>query len=265
MGVFAFGGGFGSSPRQRRAAGGLVAPDVYSGKRSHSGMILNANNVEGDKIQSIVKVKAHRDVDEEGISARERFLRLGNRDADAGAKHGLQLHPSDAALNLEVDALVTVARAYCILAANLLPLWPKLSLDVPYVPVPAASCQPKTSHAWKMWSGIWRCSQRLLGKRSPQEPPPGRCSNRSKLDDKVLQSLGHRVIAFNCSDGSVLFICVRCKCHSTGSRVEGLGERCEGKPSRRAGTGWNYLCRGQHPHEKRRPVTVSIDDVLELF
>eukprot|EP00959_Pyramimonas_sp_CCMP1952_P022351 470525-Pyramimonas_sp.AAC.1 len=29
------------------------------------------------------------------------------------------------------------------------------------------------------------------------------------------------------ADGSVLFICVRCKCHSAGSRVKGLGERCE--------------------------------------
>eukprot|EP00959_Pyramimonas_sp_CCMP1952_P019842 419097-Pyramimonas_sp.AAC.1 len=75
-------------------------------------MTLNANNVEGDLIESIVKVKAHRGVDEEGISARERFLRLGNRDADAGANHGLQLHPTDATSNLEVDALARVARAY---------------------------------------------------------------------------------------------------------------------------------------------------------
>eukprot|EP00959_Pyramimonas_sp_CCMP1952_P289432 6053876-Pyramimonas_sp.AAC.1 len=39
---------------------------------------------------------------------------------------------------------------------------------------------------------------------------------------------------------------------------KGFGERCEGKPSRRAGTGWNYVCRALHPHEKRRPVTASV-------
>eukprot|EP00959_Pyramimonas_sp_CCMP1952_P233184 4873038-Pyramimonas_sp.AAC.1 len=100
-------------------------------------MVFNANNVEGGIIESIVKVKAHRDVDEEGISARK----------DAGAKHGLQLHPAGAASNPEVYALVTVARACFILAANLLPLWLKLSLDVPYVPVPVAPSQAKISRA----------------------------------------------------------------------------------------------------------------------
>ena len=134
----------------------LPLPERYSGKRSYSGMIMHANHVEGNLITSIVKVKAHRDVEEAGISAHEKILRIGNRDADAGAKHGLLLHPSDNDANAEVDALVKVARAYCVLAANLLPLWPKLSLDVPYEPVPAEPRPPKPSHAWKSWSGIWR-------------------------------------------------------------------------------------------------------------
>ena len=189
----------------------------------------------------------------------------GNNDADIGAKHGLQLHPTDPANMLEVDALVKVSRAYCILAANLLPLWPKLSLDVPCVPTPAPPRPPRLSHAWTKWSGIWRCAQCLLGKRSPQEPPPGVCSNRSKLDDNVIQRIGHSVIAFPCSDGSVLFICLRCKYHSSGGMIKGLGEMCEGKPSRHAGTGWRLLCRGMHPHPRRSHVTVSIDNVLELF
>ena len=184
----------------------LPLPERYSGKRSYSGMSMQANTFESSKVEAIIKVKAHLDVEEQGISARERFLRRGNNDADAGAKHGLQLHPSDPARMLEVDALVTVARAYCILAANLLPLWPKLSLDVPCVPTPAPPRPPRLSHAWRRFSGTWRCAQCLLGKRTPQEPPPGVCSNRSKLDDNVLQRLGHRVIAFPCSDGSVLFI-----------------------------------------------------------
>eukprot|EP00959_Pyramimonas_sp_CCMP1952_P268512 5614402-Pyramimonas_sp.AAC.1 len=73
----------------------LPLPERYSRRRSYSGMIRQANNFEGRFVEDIVKVKAHLDVNEEGITDRAIFLRMGNADADASAKHALQLHPSD--------------------------------------------------------------------------------------------------------------------------------------------------------------------------
>eukprot|EP00959_Pyramimonas_sp_CCMP1952_P335956 7034578-Pyramimonas_sp.AAC.1 len=170
-------------------------------------------------IESIVKVKAHRDADEEGTSARERRLRSSNRDADAGAKHGLQLHPTDAASELDVDALVTVARAYCILAANVVPPWPKLPLDVP---ICACACRPKPGQDLaRLEKVVWylEVPPVLAWQKVTARAPPGRCSNSFKFGDNVPLKLRHRVIGFHCSDGSMLFIGVRkMKCHSTGRR-----------------------------------------------
>ena len=58
----------------------LPLPERSSGKRSYSGMVMHANNIEGDLAESVIKVKAHRDVDELGISERDRFLRMRTRE-----------------------------------------------------------------------------------------------------------------------------------------------------------------------------------------
>eukprot|EP00959_Pyramimonas_sp_CCMP1952_P414751 8689667-Pyramimonas_sp.AAC.1 len=88
---------------------GLPETERYSGKRTYSGMILQASSCEGQLVEDIVKVKAHLSLEEEGLSARERLLRKRDSDADIGAKHGLLLHPSAPEEMEEVTRLVDAA------------------------------------------------------------------------------------------------------------------------------------------------------------
>ena len=115
-------------------------------------------------------MKVRTDVDEPGISDRERLLRRGRADADVGAKHAIHLH-SGALSGLEsVDEIVNVARAWGVLVANMLPLWPKLSRGIQWLPKPPPPKVQRPPHHWPEWSGIWRWSHCLVGKRSIAEP-----------------------------------------------------------------------------------------------
>eukprot|EP00959_Pyramimonas_sp_CCMP1952_P321742 6732535-Pyramimonas_sp.AAC.1 len=60
----------------------LGAADGISAKRQYAGQIIQARHYCGPNLISLTKVEAHKDVDEEGLSARERFLRRGNFYAD---------------------------------------------------------------------------------------------------------------------------------------------------------------------------------------
>eukprot|EP00959_Pyramimonas_sp_CCMP1952_P146070 3058583-Pyramimonas_sp.AAC.1 len=57
-------------------AGGITA------ERQHAGQIIQARHYFGPNLISLATVEAHKDVDEEGLSAHERFLRRGNFYAD---------------------------------------------------------------------------------------------------------------------------------------------------------------------------------------
>eukprot|EP00959_Pyramimonas_sp_CCMP1952_P395577 8288661-Pyramimonas_sp.AAC.1 len=59
----------------------------------------------------------------------------------------------------------------------------------------------------------------------------------------------------SCSDGSHLFVCVKCRYRSTGARVDGLGKLCNDRPPRHAEYSWRGLCRGIHPNPRKRDVT----------
>ena len=52
----------------------LPLPDRLSGKRVYSGIIMEANAREGSKIGDVIKVKAHQDLEEAGLSDQEIFL-----------------------------------------------------------------------------------------------------------------------------------------------------------------------------------------------
>ena len=92
------------------------------------------------------------------------------------------------------------------------------------------------------------------------------CPGRSKLDEGILVGLEHRVLAFPCSDGSHLFMCMRCKQYSTGASVRGLGKLCPGKASRDGGYAWNDLCtKGRHPNRLWREIIVDTNVVSALF
>eukprot|EP00959_Pyramimonas_sp_CCMP1952_P153415 3209260-Pyramimonas_sp.AAC.1 len=72
----------------------LREADAISGKRQYAGLVNQARQHFGSNVSSFVKAAAHRDLDEEGLSARERFLRVGNHYADVAAKEAVLLHPS---------------------------------------------------------------------------------------------------------------------------------------------------------------------------
>ena len=150
-------------------------------------------------------------------------------------------------------------------SCNVLPKWPKLSLDAEHAPVDGPARAPRTPHSWRSLSGLWRYYQCSLGKRSEEEVSPSGCSARPKLDDTVLKALRRKVNAFHCSDGSVLFICLRCKYHCTGGRIKGVCEKCNGSPAVTAGQSWKNLCAWMRPNPLRSHVSVAVGDVLELL
>merc|ERR1712194_908755 len=92
-----------------------------------------------------------------------------------------------------------------------------------------------------------------------ERPAPGKCAVFSQLHAARQDQLEHHTILFDCSDGSVLFICTRCKCHSSGASVRGLGKRCSPPPSRAARYGWEALCTGWHPHYSKQKLGVTVD------
>ena len=107
----------------------------------------------------------------------------------------------------------------------------------------------------------------LRGSRGDLKPLPGVCRQDSKLHAAQQDALGHRTVAFDCSDSSVLFICTKCKCHSSGASVRGLGGICKPSPSRAARYGWKALEKGNHPHysESKHGVTVDTGRLMQCF
>ncbi len=191
------------------------------GKRAYSGAFLQLY-AQGISPSTCTKVAAHKELDEAGIDAAERWRRLGNHHADAAAKHAVQLHPSCPDKLAAAEKLVTQARQTIRLAAHVLHVWPALDLsEVGRIPAPHAAAAATAGHRWEMWAGVWRCAVCLRGKRSQSRPLPGVCSQVSRLHASSQDALEHRTIAFDCSDGSVLFICTRCKAHSNGAPVRG--------------------------------------------
>ena len=196
------------------------------------------------------------------------FYRKCNNDADVAAKHAISLHPSDGKEMEAVERTITIAKTVCKLAAKVLLLWPRIDLtNAPRMPdAPPRMSHDKPAHDWVEWSGLWRCRVCLLGSRCADFPAPGVCPGCSKLDEGVLLGLGHKVLAFPCSDGSHLFVCMRCRFHSTGARIDGLGKLCNGSPSRHAEYAWRDLYnKGEHPNPRRKSVVVDVSAVTGLF
>ena len=188
---------------------GLPKGEHLSGQRAYAGAFLQCYTT-SPSLLPVEKVAAHLDLEDQGISSEERWRRQGNHWADVGAKHALELHPSLAPHTAEIDKVVRAARCTMRLAARLLPLWDPIDLTgVEFVRPPTEKFAP-AAHVRRPWAGAWRCEVCLRGTRALCLPPPGTCSGRSKLDEGRLAALGHRVLAFDCSDRSVLFICVSC-------------------------------------------------------
>ena len=74
--------------------------------------------------------------------------------------------------------------------------------------------------------------------------------------------------AFDCSDGSFVALCTRCKLYSSGGRVAGLSRRCpdlalplSDHQMRGRRYSWNFILAGRHP--KSQNVTLQFVDFLD--
>ena len=237
-----------------------------SPKRMYAGAFLQCHG-QCSGVAACTKVAAHLDRDAPDIPPDERWRRRGNHHADVGAKMAVLLHPRDDGLLQDADRLVAHARATLRLAANLLVHWPPLDLtDVEREPHVPSARPPRDGHVWQVWGGIWRCAHCLRGCRSILKPSPGSCPRDSLVHAAHQDSLGHRTVAFPTSDGAVLFICLKCKCHSSGGQIRGLAQKCL-KPSRAGRYGWDYVCKGLHPQYKQRKAGVHVltEDLIPCF
>ncbi|CAK0886142.1 unnamed protein product, partial [Prorocentrum cordatum] len=212
-------------------------------------------------VQAVIKVCAHQELDE-SLPAREYFLRLGNHHADRLTNLGREQHPL--ASPAEADAIwrqVSIARLVAKFAARLLPLWPRLDLqDAEWLAPELAFSgrQEGLAHNWVQLRQSWQCPVCLGGSRLAQLPAskcPGADGLRG-LKAEALSHLGHTIAAYDCSDGSFVAVCTRCKLYSTGGSVRGLRERCPAElvnlndhSMRGRRHCWNRIVKGLHPKE----------------
>jgi len=110
----------------------------------------------------VQKVKAHV-VESADLSDRDRFFKVGNDAADEAAKAGLAAHPQATdEQQFDLAKKIRVAKAVCLLAARLLPLWPRLDLSgVELAKAPGKNAAKKVGtelHEWEWCRSYWRCS-----------------------------------------------------------------------------------------------------------
>ena len=246
----------------------LGVAEALGAKRQYAGCVLQARHHFGRFCKAFHKVAAHLNSDEEGISAGERFRRVGNGYADVFAKEGARRHPSLNPTELdEIDRKLDIARATLLGGAELVPLWPKVEfrgLERVQPPRAPKDDQLYVECDWARMGSSWRCRVCLRGSRATSKPIGGpECSGRSRLDQGVLDALGHSVIAFPCSDNSFLFLRMSCKFYSSGGMVLGLGRKCATKPTECGRKDMRKLRKGQHPDKKG--VFVELDEFIPLL
>ena len=202
--------------------------DRLSGKRAYAGSVLECFSGASGKIQDVIKVAAHKDVDDPDITDVERFRRKGNFHADLAAKKGAGLHPRpEPDVQDRIDFHIRASKAVIKLACKLLPLWPKCDLsEVEYVKPPAKLPADHRSHDWEWVSSFWQCRVCLRGKRGADRPPPGRCTKPPRLNIDLISGNNHQCALLDCTDGSFLCICLKCHHYSTGGRIVHLAKPC---------------------------------------
>ena len=223
-------------------------PHQVSYKRLYAGALLNMSQT---RYRDVIKVKAH--VSDTGdLSPEQLFYKTGNDAADAAAKRGAWSHPMPSAAELvEIDRRVLIARKVCAMAAQLLPLWPRLSLDgVPRAP--GESRQPADVpvqlHEWSWCRSFWRCQRCLKFRRSDHKPPSAGCSGVLPEAALEIGRMQHQLKVFDCSDGTLLYACEKCKAYSTGGQFRNLRKKCLDRPaSNFAISTWSGLLKGRHP------------------
>eukprot|EP00959_Pyramimonas_sp_CCMP1952_P462679 9483650-Pyramimonas_sp.AAC.1 len=138
-----------------------LGADVLCGRRQYTGLVLQGKHHFGTNLCALHKVSAHKDVDESGISASERFRRLGNRFADRAANEAALLHPSLAPVEVEeLDRKIKIARLVLTAGSVLLPFWPRLEFrGTARSRLPPAPRHPplEVGHSWVQVGSFWQC------------------------------------------------------------------------------------------------------------
>eukprot|EP00959_Pyramimonas_sp_CCMP1952_P027121 569612-Pyramimonas_sp.AAC.1 len=117
----------------------MERPERLSYKRPYAGRMINTLQ---SKLTSLHKVKAHV-ADSPDLTADQRYFKLGNDEAVRAAKRGVDMHAKGSHAELDfVDWQLKVAKNVGLLAARLLPSWPRLNLDGVEFVAPAREVEP---------------------------------------------------------------------------------------------------------------------------
>lgn len=199
----------------------------------------------------------------------------------AGGRGSGDVHPApDGELRDQLNHHIIVSKAVCRLAAKLLPKWPRLDLTgVTLTKKGGKKAGPTAStlqHEWEWCRSYWRCGVclRVRRKEDPvfgaggaviaSRPSPEGCSGTAPDEIRNVSAHGHRLISFQCSDDSPLFMCVTCKAISTLGPLALLSNQCA-RPTRNILERWRYrVCRGRHPKRDGVYLELSPENDFEM-
>jgi hypothetical protein len=249
-------------------------PDWQTGRRRKLGGIVRAAKSEaGWKYLTVVKVKAHQQVD--NLRGAERFEARGNDAADRFAKQGLALHPpmqEQRRRAAEQDS--ALAAKVVRYAGKVLALWPAAEARGRHRRSAGAAAtrragggeEPRRQeateeadgrqHQWQWRNRHWQCERclrwtasasKVHARATGQQACPGRVAELQRL---VGDPAGHSLVAFDLArGGGWLLACSRCGGYAAtpAAFAAMAGRRCGGVRNRGAEARWRRLLAGKHP------------------
>ena len=119
-----------------------------------------------------------RQLDRPDLTDEQKFHKLGNDSADAAARQAAARRPRPS--QAERDKLSRqqlIARLVCLLAADVMPMFPGLALCevVRLKPPPAPEAPPGPRHVWHWEGRFWLCSGCWRSSRRVDRPIGGVC------------------------------------------------------------------------------------------
>ena len=211
-------------------------------------------------LSEIWKVKAHTSAHQEETDE-EKKGRVGNHEADEGAKQGARRHPQAPAgfwdgLRANEAALTELWKV----AGAVLPLFPVEKFewtDKGMVRRPRQPWENRRGHCWQQRSGKWvciRCLEWTSSKLAAQQHK--QCKGHSCLEAILLNDLGHRLVLIITSEGPVV-ACQACWAFvATFPRL--LLSPCPGQPRRGGQVAKQRIGAGKHPNQKSSGTVLSI-------
>ena len=208
-------------------------------------------------IIDIWKVKAHTTA-QAGESEEETRGRVGNHEADLGAKQGVRRHPQPQAgfwegLKASEDALALLWRV----AGATLPLYPIEKLSWTVAKRQRLSWENRKGHCWEHRPNRWlciRCLSWTSSKTSAQQHK--QCKGHSSLEAILSSNLGHRLVLVITTEGPVV-ACQACWAF-VATFPKHLLAPCPGAPRRGGQVAKARVASGRHPNQKSAGRVLSI-------